>query len=102
VPVRYHPDNPQQAHVDTPWARMWAWMLPGALGLLGGLGLLAAGVIVYLQESPAGRSLTALAGEIISSLALRAVVYWIWMVRVEGNGTTEGEVCEVGLVRECW
>jgi Protein of unknown function (DUF3592) len=38
VPVRYHPDNPQQAQVDTPWARMWAWILPGALGLLGGLG----------------------------------------------------------------
>jgi hypothetical protein len=46
VPVRYHPDNPQQAQVDTPWG----WMLPGALGLLGGLGLLVAGVVVYVQE----------------------------------------------------
>jgi hypothetical protein len=46
VPVRYHPDNPEQAQVDTPWA----WMVPGALGFLGGLGLLVAGVVVYLQE----------------------------------------------------
>jgi hypothetical protein len=29
-------------------------------------------------------------------------VCWIWMVRVEGNGTTEGEGCGVGLMRECW
>jgi hypothetical protein len=46
VPVRYHPDNPQQAQVDSPWG----WVVPGALGLLGGLGLLVAGVLVYLQE----------------------------------------------------
>jgi hypothetical protein len=30
-----------------------------------------------------------------------AVVCWIWMVREEGNGTTEDAVCGVGLVREC-
>jgi hypothetical protein len=46
VLVRYPPDNPQQAQVDTPWV----WIVPGALGLLGGLGLLVAGVVVYLQE----------------------------------------------------
>jgi Protein of unknown function (DUF3592) len=46
VPVRYHPDNPQQAQVDNPWV----WIVPGALGSLGGLGLLVAGVVVYLQE----------------------------------------------------
>jgi hypothetical protein len=46
VPVRYHPDNPEQAQVDSPWA----WVVPGALGLLGGLGLLVAGVVVYFQE----------------------------------------------------
>jgi Protein of unknown function (DUF3592) len=46
VPVRYHPDHPQQAQVDNPWV----WIVPGALGLLGGLGLLVAGVVVYLQE----------------------------------------------------
>jgi hypothetical protein len=46
VPVRYHPDNPQQAQVDSPWA----WVVPAALGFLGGLGLLVAGVVVYLQE----------------------------------------------------
>ena len=46
VPVRYQPDNPQQAQVDTPLA----WIVPGALGFLGGLGLLVAGVVVYLQE----------------------------------------------------
>jgi Protein of unknown function (DUF3592) len=46
VPVRYDPDNPQQAEWDT----AWVWGLPAALGLLGGLGLLVAGVVVYLQE----------------------------------------------------
>ena len=45
VPVRYHPDHPEQAQVDSPWA----WVVPAALGLLGGLGLLVAGVVVYLQ-----------------------------------------------------
>jgi hypothetical protein len=45
VPVRYRPDHPEQAQVDTPWA----WVVPAALGLLGGLGLLVAGVVVYLQ-----------------------------------------------------
>jgi hypothetical protein len=46
VPVRYPPDHPEQAQVDTPWA----WVVPGVLGFLGGLGLLVAGVVVYLQE----------------------------------------------------
>ena len=45
VPVRYHPDHPEQAQVDSPWA----WVVPAALGVLGGLGLLVAGVVVYLQ-----------------------------------------------------
>jgi hypothetical protein len=45
VPVRYHPEHPEQAQVDSPWA----WVVPGVLGLLGGLGLLVAGVVVYLQ-----------------------------------------------------
>jgi hypothetical protein len=45
VPVRYQPDHPEQAQVDTPWA----WVVPGALGFLGGLGLLVAGVVVYVQ-----------------------------------------------------
>jgi Protein of unknown function (DUF3592) len=46
VPVRYHPDHPEQAQVDTPLA----WVVPAALGFLGGLGLLVAGLVVYLQE----------------------------------------------------
>jgi hypothetical protein len=46
VPVRYPADNPQQAQVDTPLV----WVVPAALGLLGGLGLLVAGVVVYFQE----------------------------------------------------
>jgi hypothetical protein len=46
VRVRYHPDHPEQAQVDTPLA----WVVPAALGFLGGLGLLVAGVVVYLQE----------------------------------------------------
>jgi hypothetical protein len=41
--VRYRPDNPDQAEVDRSWVRL----LPGALGLLGGVGLLVAGVVVY-------------------------------------------------------
>jgi Protein of unknown function (DUF3592) len=45
VLVRYPPDHPEQAQVDSPWA----WVVPAALGLLGGLGLLVAGVVVYLQ-----------------------------------------------------
>ncbi len=45
VAVRYPPDNPWQAEVDHPVV----WMLP-AIGLLGGLGLLVAGIVVYLQE----------------------------------------------------
>jgi hypothetical protein len=46
VPVRYHPEHPEQAQVDSPWG----WVVPGVLGLLGGLGLLVAGVVVYLQD----------------------------------------------------
>jgi hypothetical protein len=46
VPVRHHPDHPEQAQVDTPLA----WVVPAALGFLGGLGLLGAGVVVYLQD----------------------------------------------------
>jgi hypothetical protein len=45
VPVRYRPEDPEQAQVDTPWA----WVVPAGLGLVGGLGLLVAGVVVYLQ-----------------------------------------------------
>jgi hypothetical protein len=46
VPVRYHPDHPEHAQVDT----SLAWIVPAALGFLGGLALLVAGVVVYLQE----------------------------------------------------
>jgi hypothetical protein len=45
VPVRYRPEDPEQAQVDT----ALVWIVPAALGLLGGLGLLVAGVVVYLQ-----------------------------------------------------
>jgi hypothetical protein len=44
-PVRYRPEDPEQARVDTPWA----WVVPAALGVLGGLGLLVAGVVAYVQ-----------------------------------------------------
>jgi Protein of unknown function (DUF3592) len=43
VDVRYLPDDPEQAEID----RAAMWMLPAAFGLLGGLGLLVAGVVVY-------------------------------------------------------
>jgi hypothetical protein len=46
VPVRYRADDPEQAEVDTPIA----WVIPAAIGLVGGLGLLVAGVIVYMRE----------------------------------------------------
>ena len=45
VPVRYRSEDPEQAQVDTPLA----WVVPTALGFLGGLGQLVAGVVVYLQ-----------------------------------------------------
>jgi Protein of unknown function (DUF3592) len=46
VPVRYRPDNPQQAELD----RAVMWVLPAAFGLVGGLGLLVAAVVVYAEE----------------------------------------------------
>jgi hypothetical protein len=45
IPVRYRPDDPEKAEVDTPIA----WVIPAAIGLVGGLGLLVAGVIVYVR-----------------------------------------------------
>ena len=59
VPVRYRPDDPEQAEID----RAAMWMLPVAVGLAGGLGLLVAGVIVYsstaTSASPAAASTAA-------------------------------------------
>jgi hypothetical protein len=46
VPVRYRPDDPEQAEID----RTTMWMLPAAFGLVGGLGLLVAAVIVYSSQ----------------------------------------------------
>jgi hypothetical protein len=46
VPVRYRPDDPEQAEID----RATMWMLPAAFGLVGGLGLLVAAVIVYSSQ----------------------------------------------------
>jgi Protein of unknown function (DUF3592) len=43
VPVRYRPDDPEQAEIDS--ASMW--MLPASFGLAGGLGLLVVAAIVY-------------------------------------------------------
>jgi hypothetical protein len=45
VPVRYLLDDPEQAEIDK--AVTWLW--PGASALLTGLGLLVAGVVVYLR-----------------------------------------------------
>jgi hypothetical protein len=45
VPVRYPLDDPEQAELDT----AFTWLLPGAVQLLTGLGLLVAGVVVYLR-----------------------------------------------------
>ena len=56
VPVRYRRDDPDQAEID----RAAMWMLPAAVGLAGGLGLLVAGVIVYsTSASPAAASTAA-------------------------------------------
>jgi hypothetical protein len=49
VPVRYRPDDPEQAEID----RASMWMLPAAFGLVGGLGLLVAGVVVYANKPQA-------------------------------------------------
>ena len=46
VPVRYRPDDPNQAEVDR---RYLMWLMPAIPGLLG-LGLLVAAVIVYRHE----------------------------------------------------
>jgi hypothetical protein len=43
--VRYSPDNPSQAEVDSPII----WALPAVVGSVFGLVALVAGVAVYLQ-----------------------------------------------------
>jgi hypothetical protein len=48
--VRYRPGHPEQAEVD----RAATWMLRAGFGVVGGLGLLVAGVVVYRNESEAG------------------------------------------------
>ena len=45
VPVRYLLDDPEQADVDS----AVTWLLPAALGSLFGLGLLVAGVVLFLR-----------------------------------------------------
>jgi hypothetical protein len=45
VPVRYFLDDPEQADVDS----AVTWLLPAAIGSLFGLGLLVAGVVVYMR-----------------------------------------------------
>ena len=45
--VRYRPDDPGQAEVD----QAITWMLRAAFGVVGGLGLLVAAVVVYAQPS---------------------------------------------------
>ncbi len=53
VPVRYRRGDPEQAEID----RATMWMIPAAFGLVGGLGLLVAAVIVYSspREQPCQR-----------------------------------------------
>ena len=46
VPVRYRRGDPEQAEID----RATMWMIPAAFGLVGGLGLLVAAVIVYSSQ----------------------------------------------------
>jgi hypothetical protein len=48
--VRYRPGQPEQAEVD----RAATWMLRAGFGVVVGLGLLVAGVVVYGNESEAG------------------------------------------------
>jgi hypothetical protein len=51
VNVRYLPNDPERAEID----RAIVWMMPAAFGLLGGLGLLVAGALVYaLGDDDAG------------------------------------------------
>jgi Protein of unknown function (DUF3592) len=46
VPVRYHPDDPEQAELD----RAYIWMVPAAPSLLAGVGLLVAAVVAFTDE----------------------------------------------------
>jgi hypothetical protein len=46
VPVRYRPESPEQAEVDS--ATMW--ILPAAVGSLFGVGLLVAAIVAILAE----------------------------------------------------
>jgi Protein of unknown function (DUF3592) len=49
LPVRYRVEDPEQAEVDS----ALTWVIRAALGFLGGLGLLVAGVVVYSNEPQA-------------------------------------------------
>jgi hypothetical protein len=49
VPVRYRRHAPEQAEID----RAYTWLLPAAVWLLAGLGLLVAAVVVYPAEPQA-------------------------------------------------
>src|SRR5215207_863927 len=49
VPVRYRDEDPEQAEID----RAYIWMLPAAIWLLVGAGLLVAAVVVFTAEPQA-------------------------------------------------
>jgi hypothetical protein len=72
---------------------------PAAFGVLCRLG----GEATCQYAKTAYRAVRQLLGRFAGQAAPRriALVCWIWMVRGEGNGTTEGEVCGVRLVRVC-
>ena len=70
VNVRYLPDHPEQAEID----RAIVWMMPAAFGLLGGLGLLVAGALVYaLGDDSAGSAAPTAASTVASTVATTSV-----------------------------
>ena len=67
VPVRYRRGDPEQAEID----RATIWLIPAAFGLVGGLGLLVAAVIVY--SSPVSKAAPTAAAPVTSPLGAKVV-----------------------------
>ena len=67
--VRYRPGHPEQAEVD----RAATWILRAAFGVVGGLGLLVAGVVMYGNESGVGYASSGTYDHIDSTGQIQAV-----------------------------
>jgi len=67
VDVRYLPDDPEQAEID----RATLWVLPAAFGVLGGVGLLVAGVAVYPEPKVAPAVVDTVGEDVPTAVELR-------------------------------